>query len=254
MIYGIWHSAAGAITQDAQVDVLANNLANVNTPGFRKEFLVFKAREAETHEDKPDLKYLNPLLDKMKGGLFLSRTYYDRQPGPIQVTDRPFDLALEGDGFLGVQKNGSVYYTRAGNLSVDANGVLRTADGKGEVLSADGGQIVVPEGGAFNVSKSGEVQTAGGAVPLMLVEFNDQDNLFKAGDNLYEWRGATPPTPAAQTSVLQGALEGSSANPVTEMVQLIQAFRAYEGNLAMLRNQDSTWERAVNDVGRETGR
>lgn len=253
MIYGIWHSAAGAVTQDAQVDVLANNLANVNTPGFRKEFLVFKARQAETREDKPDLKYLNPLLDKMNGGLFLSRTYFDRQPGPIQATDRPFDLALDGDGFLGVRRNGSVYYTRAGNLSVDADGVLRTADGQGEILSADGGQIVVPEGGEFNVTENGEVQTVGGALPLMLVEFDDLDNLFKAGDNLYEWRGATPPNPATQTSVLQGAIESSSANPVTEMVQLIQAFRAYEGNLAMLRNQDSTWDRAVNDVGRAAG-
>ncbi|MBI3097647.1 MAG: flagellar hook-basal body protein [Planctomycetes bacterium] len=254
MIYGIWHSAAGAVTQDAQVDVLANNLANVNTPGFRKEFLVFKAREAETHEDKPDLKYLNPLLDKMKGGLFLSRTYFDRQPGPIQVTDRPLDLALEGEGFLGVRRNGSVYYTRAGNLSVGPDGLLRTADGQGVVLSADGGEIVVPETGEFNVLKSGEVVTPAGAVPLMLVEFDDLDNLFKAGDSLYEWRGPAAPAPATATTVLQGALEGSSANPVSEMVQLIQAFRAYEGNLAMLRNQDGTWDRAVNDVGRAAGR
>lgn len=250
MIYGIWHSAAGAITQDAQVDVLSNNLANVNTPGFRREYLVMRNRPAEAQEETPDFKFENKLLDRMQGGVFLSGTYFDRQPGPIQTTDQPFDVALEGEGFIGVRRNNAVYYTRAGNLSLGADGSLRTADGMGEVLGADGSPMTIPNGEPFRVTPDGQVATSAGAVPLMLVQFDDPSRLFKAGENLYEWRGTTPPAASPATRVHQGALEGSSVNPVTEMVQLIQAFRAYEGNLALLKNQDSTWERAVNDVGR----
>ncbi|MDQ7781132.1 MAG: flagellar hook-basal body complex protein, partial [Planctomycetota bacterium] len=111
MISGIYDAAAGAITQDARVDMIANNLANLSTPGFARDQMVFRARLAEALEDGP-YAFHNNVLDTMGGGLFIDRTYFDPTPGPISYTERVLDVAMEGEGYFEVTDGNKVYYTR----------------------------------------------------------------------------------------------------------------------------------------------
>jgi flagellar basal-body rod protein FlgF len=250
MIYGIYHSAAGGIAQSAKLDVISNNLANINTPGFRKDFITFRDRLAESYEDKPDFQYRNRILDKMGGGLFIDRTFYQRDPGPVAATGAKLDVAINGSGFFTVRQNDKTYYTRAGNFAVDRTGRLCTADLKYAVTNANGDEIIIARPEDAEIDPQGNIWVAGENVGrLGVAEFANPEQLRKFGDNLFEYMGTD--APAASTSAIeQGALELSSVNPVTEMVDMISAMRAYEANITLARAQDGTLDRVANDVGR----
>ncbi len=250
MLYGLWSSAAGGIAQNAQVDSIAHNLANLQTAGFRKELLAFRARQAETAEDLQDLHQVNSVLDRIGGGLFVDRSYWDKLPGAIEQTGRNLDVALDGPGFFMVQRDGRTYYTRAGNFAVDQEGFLRTADGAGLVLDDGGKEILLENPAAADIDAGGVIRIAGSEVAALgRADFADLDSLAKVGDTLFEYRGRDEVQPSTAT-VVQGSLEASTADPVGEMTRMILAQRSYEANAQMIRFQDQTLERAVNDLGR----
>ncbi len=251
MLYGLWSSAAGGITQNARVDVIASNLANLETVGFRKDLMTFRARLAETREDYLDLHDINPVLDRIGGGLFADRTHWDHLQGPIEQTGRPLDVAIDGSGYFLVERNGRTYHTRAGNFAVDTEGVLRSADGAGLVLSSEGGEIRVTRPGEVLIDRIGVVIQAGEPIAqLALADVENPQDLVKVGDALFEYRGGAGGTRAAEARLVPGALERSGVSPVEEMTGMILALRAYESNMQMIRLQDQTLGRAVNDLGR----
>lgn len=250
MLYGLWSSAAGGVVQNAQVDQIAHNLANVDTAGFRRHLMVVRSRLAETAENLRALNPVNPVLDRIGGGLFADRTYWDKQQGAVTRTGRNLDVGIDGGGFFTVRKGDSTFYTRAGNFSVDPEGVLRTADGAGLILNRAGGEIHVTQPLTASIDPSGTISENGEEVgALALVDFPDPEALVPVGDTLFENRGADKPTPATGR-ITQGALEQSGVNAVEEMTKMILAQRAYETNMQMIRLQDQTLERAVNDVGK----
>ncbi len=251
--YGLYTSGLGAMGQSARVDVIANNLANSSTPGFRREQISFRERLVEALEDRPDLKYYNSLVDRYGGAPFIDRINFDDQAGGFERTDRGLDFALQSKGFFAVREmeTGDVYYTRAGNFTANSEGRLVTSDGRYQVLSEDSNPVALDEsGGEIRLGPDGALFQGDTQVArLGVVDFNDYAFLRKHGDNLFENAGGASFIPA-DIRVEQGVIEGSSVNSVVEMVEMIKALRALESNLQMIRFQDGALERAVNDFGR----
>lgn len=250
MIVGLWDTASGALAQSAQTDLIANNLANASTAGFKRDTMVFRQRLAEAQEDPAQAgAWANPVLDRMGAALFIDRTYTEHSPGPIQQTGKSTDAALDGPGFFRVRNGNEVLFTRAGNFGVNAEGVLVTADGTREVLSDADAPILVGGSAGLFINEIGEILQNGIPVGrLGTTDFVDLTKLDKVGDSLYRARPDAQARPST-ARLIGGSMEESNVNPVVEMVQMIAALRAYESNLQMMRNLDGTLDRTVNNVG-----
>lgn len=252
--YGIYTSGLAAIGQSVRLDVAANNLANVSTVGFRGDRVSFAGRLVEALEagEGPGRHY-NALVHRHGGAPVLESVRFDRRPGAVDRTGRPLDLALDGEGFFAVRdrRTGEVYHTRAGNFAVGSRGELVTADGRYEVLGRGGAPIVLDPSAPAEPEVKGDGRVLQGdreVGRLALVGFDDPSRLRKHGDALFANRGAAEAP--AEARVMQGALETSSVNPLSEMVGMIRALRALESNLEMIRFQDRTLDRSVNGLGR----
>jgi flagellar basal-body rod protein FlgG len=253
--YGIYTSGLGALGQSLKLDQIANNLANVSTPGYRRDRISFRERLVQALEGNSSLHYYNAQVDRYGGAPYVDQVTYDRQGGSTEVTQRPLDLAILSDGFFTVQdlKTGNVYYTRAGNFTLDPQGRILTADRHFQLLSDDGrGMSVNPTGegdlrirdGATLAQGENEIGRAG------IVTFLDPSRVHKYGDNLFQNDGSPMSTPS-DPRLVQGALEQSTVNPISEMVEMIRTMRTLESNLEMVRQQDQTLDKTVNDMGRQ---
>ncbi len=256
MISGIYDCAAGAFTQDTRVDMIANNLANLSTPGFMRDEITFRSRLAEALEDGP-YAYHNNVLDQMGGGLFIDRTYFQNSPGPISYTERTLDFALDGEGFFEVTDGNRSYFTRAGNFALSPDGGLVTSDMKYAVINAEGGAFVIANLADVTVDATGVVFERGEVIGrLSIVAFTNPTGrlgLQKLGSNVLKDLGQAG-RQASTSRVQQGALESSNVNPVVELSKMITALRSYEANIQMIKSHDSLLDRVVNDVGRPTQR
>ena len=249
---GIYLNAAGALAAEARLDVIANNIANVDTPGFKKSFTLQRERPPEAFEPPRIQDRGRPELDQLGGGLFIQEVRFDATQGGIHQTSEPLDVAIDGDGWFGVQVEGETLYTRAGNFRRNATGTLVTADGHGVVLDSAGGAIQLPDTGVISIAANGEI-TVGEALVGQIGVFGSLDpQLFEPeGGTFHRSKtGTLPLTPPEDTRVRQFVLERSTSEPVREMVKMIHTFRAYETNQRMIALQDQSLGRAVNDVGK----
>ncbi|MBI4614083.1 MAG: flagellar hook-basal body protein [Planctomycetes bacterium] len=240
MDYGLYLSTAGALVQDMRADQVANNLANVSTAGFRRVLQTFQERKPESFEDPAEVSWQTDPIDGVGGGLFLYRTLYDRSPGPLIATGNPLDLAIQGDGYFAVRAPDSdeVLFTRAGNFRVGPDGILHTADGGHAVLDENGSEIEVADPASDTFAESIQVRV-----------FPEDADRTPVGGALYRFDGEGEAFPASGR-VLSGAIEQSSVHVVTEMIEMIEALRAYEANASMIRGQNDTLSRAVNEIAR----
>ncbi len=252
MLHGIYLSAAGALIEEVRQAVIANNLANSSTDGYKSDSVSFRRRLAEAREDLiPGAGGLDAGLDGLPGGVFLDEVAFSRSQGAIVPTGDSFDLALRGDGFFVVGDGRQLLYTRAGSFRRNAAGDLVTADGRFKLLGVDGNPVSVGAG-EVRVGSRGEISVNGRPAGRLLVAGGlDPARFDKAGGNYFRYLGEGLP-PAAAAEVIQGSLEVSDVSPVNEMVRLIQSHRAYEANLQMARIQDSTLARAASDLPRVT--
>ncbi len=250
MLSGLYLNTAGALVEEIRQEVIANNLANVETNAFRPDVAVFRKRLNEALEDVGPRDSGQPaLLEPLGGGVFLDEVVYSRRTGALHTSDNPLDIALEGDGFLVVERDGQRFYTRDGRLRRDPDGWLVTLDGRSRVLDTRGQAIRVPVG-ELSVSGRGELTVGEESLGrLALAGSLDPDRFEKVGGGLYRWIGDGEPA-AATPTVMQSFLERSGAQPIREMVRLIESHRAYEANMQMIRIQDGTLQRAVNDFAR----
>ncbi len=251
MPYGLYISAEGAYVQSERLKVVANNLANVDSSGFKRDVAVFQARYSEADQrglDQPGSGTLNDL----SGGVLLSGTMTDFSPGTLKNTGRETDLAIDGDGFFVVRRDGKDFLTRAGNFSIGPNGALVTQSGE-PVMAADGGPIVIdPEAGPWTFSPDGSLQQAGTVVPLAIVRPQHVSDLAKAGDNLFMPLAKPQPVPPTERHVAAGFLEGSGVRPTLEMMELIEASRAFEANTTMIKTQDTMLGTLISQVLKDT--
>lgn len=252
MVYGLWLSAAGLQANQYRQDVIANNLANVETAGFKRDLTVFTERSVASRESSGDPTRSNLMLDAMTGGTFVAPTYTTFEQGSLVKTDKPFDLALQGDGFFTVRDGNQTAYTRDGRLAIDTQGNLVTVVGSRPVLSDTGQAIrVSPEQRAdVLVSEDGTIRAGATTVAkLGIVNFADTTELHKAGSNLLLASDGAKKT-AASANVVTGAVEASTVDPTTTMVAMIEAARAYQLNATMISMQDTMLGRAANDIGK----
>ena len=247
---GIYLSATGAIAAEARLDVIANNLANIETPGFKKSFTLQRERPAEAFEPSRIQYRGRPELDQVGGGLFIQEVRFDATQGGITQTGNDLDAAIQGEGWFGIAQGGETLYTRAGNFRRNAEGTLVTADGQGAVLDAAGGTIQLPAVGTLEIGRDGTVTADGEPVGQIGVFGTLDPRQFEPeGGTLYRSKNGLLP-PAEDFVVRGGMLERSTAEPVREMVKMIHTFRAYETNQRLIAMQDQSLGRAVNDVGR----
>ncbi len=242
-------SAAGALIQDARQAIIANNIANASTTGYKSDEASFGQRLTEARARGEAARGAGAVQEDLTGGLALSGVEFSRTQGTLNPTGNPLDLALRGDGFFAVTDGRQVLYTRAGNFALNTKGELVTADGRYKVLGADGKPIRVGPGDV-KVAADGTVQVGGRPSGRLLVAGSLDPALFrKVGGTNFRYVGSGQPA-AAKAEVVQGFLEASDVSPVSEMARLIGCQRAYEANMQMARIQDITLGRGVSEAGR----
>lgn len=221
------------IALEERMALIANNVANMTTPGYRAQNAVFK----EFISDKPR-------MDADVSLVYDYGQYELTDPGPVKVTGNALDVALVGPGFMGVQTPEGVQYTRAGNFSLNANGELMNARG---MLIADqgGGTINVPADAKYiTIDEKGAVSTDAGQVgTLMMVEFADPQKLEPTGNGNY--KTSESPLPAEKTRMMQGKLEGSNVLSVVEMTRMIDVSREYQSVQRMVQSEHERLRTAI---------
>jgi flagellar basal body rod protein FlgG len=255
----MYKSAWGAVASQLCQEAVANNMANVNTVGFKPDGMVlrgYKTRSEAQHEAlRPDRR----VLWQVGGGAMVAESRTALVSGPVQDTGTSTDLAILGDrGFFAVEREGAVRYTRAGNFRVDAAGFLVTADGGWRVLD-DGGSEIQVGGPGFTVGADGSIRrlNADGEeelARLALVDFEEPGRLLKDGRTGFVAPAGVEPLEARPDSrIQQGALEMSGTNAAATMVSMIEAARSYEANMNFVRVHDQMLGKAVSEIARLGG-
>ncbi len=207
-----------------KMDMIANNIANVDTTGFKAGHVLFGEQVVSKNSDKP----LSMVLER--------GNYRDFNPGPIQQTGNPLDVALEGHGFLAVQDpEGNIKFTRNGSMQKNNLGQLINSSGMPYVNSS-GQPIAIPsEAKEVRIAKDGTVSTEQGSVgQLQVVRFENPLDITPVGNSLYETK-QDPIPDNGKTSVNQGLLEGSNVNAVLEMTDMIEVMRSYESAAQLMQ-------------------
>jgi flagellar basal-body rod protein FlgF len=239
MPYGMYISAEGAAAQAQRLEVIANNMANVDTPGFKQDVATFQARFAEAIQDgkaRPHDRSINDI----GGGVKMMDVSTDFSEGEMKHTGEDLDLAISGKGFFQIRgEDGKQYLTRAGNFMLNTEGILVTQNGQRPVLDQSGSQIEMDNFAPFAISEDGFVTQSGNVFALGMSQPDSYDKLVKVGNNLYQPLGKVQPVPLEERSIRQGYLELSGANSVRQMLAMIETTRAFEANTRMVQNQDS---------------
>lgn len=202
-----------------ELAIIANNIANASTEGFKREAAVF-AEYISVRDDSPSMSL---------GALRAHFT--DVSPGTMRQTDGPLDLAIEGEGWFGVERGDEVLLTRAGSFVRNADGRLATTEGY-PVVDEGGGRIdIPPETAQLTVSADGTVTADGFGIARIGILTTPPDRMERVGDNL--WRATGPVGYAEDARVRQGYLEASNVSPVEEMARLIEAQRMFEAGSSL---------------------
>ena len=234
---GMYAALSGNLAAMKRLDLLSNNLANVNTPGFKKDRLMFES-------------LLAGALPQAAGQPVLTENalYTDFAPGPVKQSGNALDLALETEGFFVVDTPEGRAYTRQGNFQRNAAGRLVSQDGY-EVMG--NGPITIT-GSKVEIDAKGKVTVDGAQVAtLEIVDFPKPYALQKIGSGLFQ--PATPrvsPEPVRSPVVKQGFLEESNVNVVMEMAQLIETNRYFETCQKIVRGYDDVAAKAANEIGK----
>jgi flagellar basal-body rod protein FlgF len=224
-----------------ELDVVANNLANLGTAGFKNSQVVFNeflmpVASAETFARGQDRR-LSYVED--------NSTWQDFASGPVQTTGNNLDLAIDGEAFFAVQTPGGVRYTRNGQFQIDAQGQLVTSEG--HAVLADGGTVTfAPEETEFTVGTDGTISTSEGARgKLTLSVFPGNRGLFAEGGSTFRADVAPLPAEASQARIIQGAIEKSNTRPIVETTRLIEITRAYQTLTATMQRSDDLRRTAI---------
>ncbi len=234
------------VTRMNQMDVVANNLANINTTGFKRDELFWNELEKRIKVRQ---------FNKFEGAAHIPATgdTIDFSQGSLKSTGRPFDVAISGDGLFSVQTPRGEAYTRDGRFTLNQDGILVNQDGMS--VLGEGGEIEIDlqttTPSQVVINDQGEVLVDGAIVDkLKVVSIDDPAAFTKIGGNLYGRNGRGQAPPVETVSLRQGFLEDSNVNPVEEMVRMIEIFHFYQTGQKMIQSQDRLLNRVVNDLGR----
>jgi flagellar basal-body rod protein FlgG len=250
-------AANGAIAYQRRLEILSNNLSNKNTVGFKQDQTHFQTYYLSNLE-RPN----EPLADRgvTQAPAFWSRlnTFTDHTSGPLKATGNRLDLAINGRGFFCVQAPQGIQYTRRGDFSISADGMLVNHQGwpvlgeNGEITIDSQAALTDPDGHGFLVDDSGNVSVDGSVIDkLRIVEFENIDGLEKIGYTSFKRRSdLVVESTAADFSISQGVVELSNVNALQMMTELIEVHRGYESYQKVIRSVDEINSKIINEVGR----
>ena len=247
----------GALSNEHRMNSIANNLANVNTTGFKRDMLSFKDTFAMYAHDQ----IMEPMVNLRSKKLFpepqhLSRTriaqaQVDFDQGSLKVTGAPFDVAISGNGFFKVRTPQGDFYTRNGHFRMTGEGMLITE--QGYPVLGNGGEVTLPDGVKnFTIAENGDIYGDGQAMgSIDLVEVDNPLGLEKLGSNMYRPRvGSDVQEVESKSYMVQGFLEVSNVNPVYEMVNMIEAQRQFEAYAKVMQTTEAIDKETITKVGR----
>ncbi|XGC81329.1 flagellar basal-body rod protein FlgF [Bdellovibrio bacteriovorus] len=265
---GIYTALSGAMAQSTKLDTIANNLANVNTPAFKRdqqlfqEYLTANEKPPQTTQIPRDVAAIESFYN-MQGGdksyVDTKGTFTDFSQGGLKPTGNSLDVAIDGKGFFEIATPTGVKLTRSGNFTLDGNGQLVTKEGH-PVLRAGApgedpaGRVIRVQGnGAISITDNGDVfEGTENVGKLSLVNINNPDCLQKMGSSLYGFKPNMTPemTNIANPSVKQGFLETSNVNIVQEMTDMISTQRVFESTQKAISAYDQMADKMVNVIGK----
>jgi flagellar basal-body rod protein FlgF len=249
MIYGLYLSATGIMTSEHKQDVIANNLANSETTGFKRDIPAFRQRLTASQESRRPGDWSDPMLEGLGGGLFVQPSRIDLQQGGIEQTGSPLDVAIQGDGFFGVEDKGQTRLTRDGRFQIDRNGSLILTGGQ-RVLDKQGKPITLPTDSPVSIDASGNIMQGSDVIATLgTFDVPDKGRLTKLGNNLLGYADPGKITPTDAT-VHSEYLESSNVDSTTEMAELMDSQRQLEANANMIHIQDTMLQLTVNNVGK----
>ena len=263
MVKGLYTAYTGMVNEMKRLDVLANNLANADTNGFKKEGTTSQtfADELAIRIKDSSVYGMPRRLGDMSMGVHLGETYTDYTSGNFRITDGRTDFAINGDGFFAIsytdkQGNSSVKYTRDGAFVVNTQGYLVTKDGDfvlnmNDALSGNvNGRIQVNPNLPITVDEFGNIWQDNAMVAnIGYVDVADYNYLAKFGENMYDLVDGGQII-ASDATIEQGVIESSNVNIVSEMVNMITITRAYQAGQRIINAIDETLDKSVNQVGR----
>ena len=251
MIRGLYSAASGITANLMESDIVANNLANVNTTGFKKvgvnynafgELMMQRLGTGETQN-----------IGTVNNGVALAGSKIHFGQGLLKQTGNPLDVAIQGNGFFSVQDaQGNDFYTRNGSFTRNAEGILSTLDGH-TVMGENDAPIIIPaDAKDITIGNSGNVMSNGQQLgQLKISGISNPQSLTAQGTCLFKGSAETqtsdnPPN----ISLIQGSLEGSNVNVVEELIRNIMGSRRYESMQKSINTQDASLQLAVSQVGR----
>lgn len=264
MVKGLYTAYMGMTVEQKKMDRLTNNMANVDTNGYKKQGMAARSfADQLAFRIKDTSAYNLPRgLGDITFGATPGMTYIDFEPGDFKVTDNSNDFAIDGKGFFAIQmsdglQGSTVNLTRDGAFLVNEEGYLVTKAGE-FVLSRDGAlrggmneadRVRIDPTIPYTVDENGVIyQNDAQVTQIGVVDVDDYRNLREQANNMFYPEGGQ--IIASNASVLQGVLEGSNVNVIDEMVEMIKVTRAYEANQKLIQTIDGDLERAVTQVGR----
>lgn len=260
MLRSLYSGISGMKNFQTKLDVIGNNIANVNTAGFKKGRVTFQDMLSQTNSVAQGSTGGRGGINAMQVGVGSQTGSIDniQTQGYRQTTNNPLDLMIEGDGMFAVRGDGTTYYTRAGNFYLDNQGNIVNPDGY-YLLDEDGNYINIPaDAQSFSIQPNGEVtyidennaqQTAG---TIGIAVFSNPSGLEKAGNNLFVttdnagYSGLQAPGDDGAGSLVSGALEMSNVDLAEEFTEMITAQRAFQANTRIITTSDQILEELVN--------
>lgn len=253
MNYGLYLSASGTLTSLHRQDVLANNLANINTVGFKPDFVALQARLPERLESGDAMMNPEELLEQLGGGHLSNDTRISLRQGELTSTGNDLDLAIQGDGFFvvdtGTRGGDALRFLRDGRFTINTAGELVTASAGMRVLDVNDQPIRLNRNAPVEVHGDGAIQQNGATVAQVQIStVRDDSQLQKEGHSLVRFTGSN--RIAATGSVKQRAIESSAVDPIMMLNSMINASKAVQANATMMQYHDNILGQAVNTLGR----
>lgn len=269
MSKGIYTALSGAMAHGQKLETISNNIANVNSPSFKRDQQVFReyltANEKQSEMDVIEVPKIPASIESFyqtrggeKGYVENIGSFTDFSQGHIKSTSNPLDVAIDGDAFFEILTPRGVMLTRGGAFKVNNEGTLVNGQGYPVLLKADPGtapeerklSLTDPD---INIDSKGTIYQSGQAVgDFSLLKINNQDSLQKIGNSLYQFRENQEPNIelATEYDIKQGYLEASNVNIVKEMTDMINATRTFEATQKVIKTYDQMNEKTANEVPR----
>jgi flagellar basal-body rod protein FlgF len=244
MDQGIYTAASGAIAMEDRLNIISNNIANLNTTGFKKDQMSFEQymKQLDTSSLYPG-QYRTVPID-----VIAVSSSIDLTPGPPVKTGNPLDMALMGDGFFVVNTENGPRYTRAGSFQLSTENAIITP--QGYRVQGNGGDITIdPEKSDLVIDSTGKITQDHEELSTMQVVKIPPEALIRQGNNLFSVKEGITPEPVETIALSQGSIEKANVDPVMEMVEMIATARAYDSFQKMIRSVNDTYSYSMHNVG-----